>query len=651
MQFENNIFFLDLLWYDVKNVRGIGKMSFSYAIGICNKIEEKNLIIIFIKNNESKTSILEKIKNYKEEKIIFYIVKNPLTFYLFEFANYFITFNKTKLNYKKYYFAFGSFVPFLINKKIKVINFYHDFVWFDTLFSIKKMSSFKREYAYSVVLFINHLLKSRPLLDCFISDDVQRTFPQILNHTKAYYSDIFLNPVEINENYLDLQKDINSIVYIGPKRDVKNFKALKFVIEKFESNKVEVIFKLINISINELDLELKIKHVNIIEYGLLEDDQVQKVISKSHSIFIPSLSESFSYPAFYAHLYKTVIVGTNNSPFKKYLTESLIPINPLDLNDCYFKLEHSLKINLINPPLINNTIECQTQKLISLINTNVPIVIFHNGKQKYFDYALTELTKRNYIVFVIGNIKPYNKNINFFHIDEFSSNINTEFSDNYIHMSTNGYKNEYNCFLRWFYIQDLVKKYKINSFWHIDSDVLVLDDFYDYKLKVEKLGQTAISTPTQNHKFQLSSSAHVSYWLTSDLKDYTNFIINSYKYKNIILQKKWEYHLDNNVNGGVCDMTLLFLWQSSNSKIIDISTIKLPYHYNDNLNEIINGKIFLRKLKIDTYQLTDCSTNFIVPFLHCQGQAKYFLYLKIYFGYRNAYALTKLIYKIKYLLK
>ena len=68
--------YLDLLWYDAKNVRGIGKMSLSYALGICKQLPQNQKIEIFVKNEESKNKIINNGNLFENENVRFKIIKN-----------------------------------------------------------------------------------------------------------------------------------------------------------------------------------------------------------------------------------------------------------------------------------------------------------------------------------------------------------------------------------------------------------------------------------------------------------------------------------------------------------------------------------------------------------------------------------------------
>ncbi len=75
--------------------------------------------------------------------------------------------------------------------------------------------------------------------------------------------------------------------------------------------------------------------------------------------------------------------------------------------------------------------------------------------------------------------------------------------------------------------------------------------------------------------FYWSGSGHVSFISKDFLEDFCAFVIHTYKDDFFLLQQKIDYHIKNNINGGICDMTLLYLYYIENKD--DLFNLLVPF--------------------------------------------------------------------------
>lgn len=98
----------------------------------------------------------------------------------------------------------------------------------------------------------------------------------------------------------------------------------------------------------------------------------------------------------------------------------------------------------------------------------------------------------------------------------------------------------------------------------IDSDVVTFADYASDVLPCLPEGcEVGVMTEWNERPFGWASSMHLSYWTRSALEAFTSFCIEAYRDAEIRadLEAKWRWHLDEQRPGGVCEMTLLYLWQ------------------------------------------------------------------------------------------
>lgn len=261
-----------------------------------------------------------------------------------------------------------------------------------------------------------------------------------------------------------------------------------------------------------------------------------------------------------------------------------------------------------------------------------PLVFIHEGNQEYLKFAIKSAVDQNHEVFLLGN--DLNKTFceNWISIDTFNILKFDKFKEVYEHMSSNNEIFELLCFKRYFILLEFMEKSKLDEVIMLDSDVLVYTDFSDYNLKNYSV---ALSIHENQDNYRWSCSPHCSYWTISALRDFINFCIMTYSNNKKVLHRKYIYHKKNNIKGGICDMTLLYLWSKDKSNVLNLSqrynfgTIDKTISSSENYykNEYKTWKLLkLKKIKYNNemgYYITSRSGEKVkAHIIHCQGAAK-----------------------------
>jgi hypothetical protein len=204
-------------------------------------------------------------------------------------------------------------------------------------------------------------------------------------------------------------------------------------------------------------------------------------------------------------------------------------------------------------------------------------------------------------------------------------------------MSTNPEWIERLCFKRYFLAYSFLITNNLESIWLIDSDLITFTDFnkLSNSLEVYKYN-AALSIPSQTYEeLHWSASPHCSWWSKESLLDFITFTIDTYS-KNIdILYIKYNNHMNLNDSGGICDMTLLYLWSLSKN-ILNTSDVKntcgyfidhninLPTNYDANsLYDYKFGKKYITNSDNNSILINSTGNNkYTVAALHFQGKAK-----------------------------
>jgi hypothetical protein len=157
-----------------------------------------------------------------------------------------------------------------------------------------------------------------------------------------------------------------------------------------------------------------------------------------------------------------------------------------------------------------------------------------------------------------------------------------QFATTYVHMNTNPRSFELISFQRWFIIEAIMRKLKYDEFWYLDTDVLLLTDLTAEQACYQNCECVISSSPS-------STSGHTSKWTLQRLSDFTMFMETSYSQSgmqnlaNVWVQYKNKFQSNALVLGGICDMTLL--------KLFNDQSMHKCCHGNDNYGGVLSHNI------------------------------------------------------------
>lgn len=258
---------------------------------------------------------------------------------------------------------------------------------------------------------------------------------------------------------------------------------------------------------------------------------------------------------------------------------------------------------------------------------NVPVIFIHKGDHFYLNYSLNQVkitNPNNPIYLITDTITNRYDFVNYADINKYFNGAN-EFAKVYKHMSTNGFENELFCFQRWYILKEFCKEKNFTDFLYLDSDLLiycnidsVFEKFKDFDFTVSK-----------------KLSPHCCYFPSNDkLNKFCDFIPKLYTDSNYTdrFLTKHKYHLDNKLNGGVCDMTAFNEYQKESFvKAKDLSVIEDNEVFDDNINDaddfVMKNGIKDMNFENGFYYGTLKDTKQKIKFntLHFQGGAKKFI--------------------------
>ena len=620
--------FIDLRWLRGGNLRGIGHVSLMYLGEILDSEYATKVTLITTKSSEKfllNWLVQRKVSppNIKISSVMFGDILGIRK----------IVQSNTLGQNSAIYITFGNTVACKWGANFVQICMLHDFSWDRKRFKNIPGKLSTGDFYYKINHFFNKKEANRYI---FVSEYLNSLL--LRSEIYRYRSAVVMNPLEslslsVDAYAYDGSNSISSrpirVCWVGGDSRIKNIGLLFQIAKKAQSHGFNIKFILIGCSENEIP-----RGLNNIEFrGVLDHGQLLAELTASDMILVTSYTESFSIPAVTAYNLMKKIVGTKNSPFSKLFHKNFFAFDPANSEEAFKALVRAIEAPLDVTLPIDVSPKMQSEKLLEEISDNIPIIIYHNGNQIYFKSAIANLLSKGFTPIIVCNQPKEPKVKGAFVYNLYGEKLEQRdiFASLYNHMSTNGKQNELVCFLRWFEILFVAGKLDLKNFWHLDSDILVFDEFLTYKKDIESLGISGIYIPEQRHQYHLSATAHVSLWSQDTLGNFVNFVLDSYKNQLPILMEKWNYHLTHQINGGICDMTLLYLWSRENQGIVkNIALLKVEkWRYNDNIN--IEVKDNLKLIKVIQKQ----SVHFLVedlysdnescpalPFIHCQGRGK-----------------------------
>lgn len=219
------------------------------------------------------------------------------------------------------------------------------------------------------------------------------------------------------------------------------------------------------------------------------------------------------------------------------------------------------------------------------------VFFFHSGNQAYLETAVKHASYKNNVILIgdktnshLGNIPK----VQHIELDNCRDDVD-RFLSVYKHLHTGGQKFEEWCFIRWFAVRNVAKKMGLESVFYSDSDNLIYSDLDEVYEEIGK-PELALSVPAYQPPYRHAATGEVSYWSYDKLNEFCDFILNIYEdeFDFGLLMDKWSYHVNNNLPGGVCDMTVLWHFCNENSPEIITKILLNDTTFDHSINNSCN---------------------------------------------------------------
>lgn len=261
----------------------------------------------------------------------------------------------------------------------------------------------------------------------------------------------------------------------------------------------------------------------------------------------------------------------------------------------------------------------------------IPVFVFHMGNPDYLQLMIKQAEKSGNTVFLLGD--ESNKHVcqNWYLAADYVPNEFETFLKVFVQLSDYPIDFDINCFKRFFIMKDFMMRNNIEKMFFADSDLLIFTNITEYF--INKNYGASLSIPMRQNNFRWTAQGHSSFWTIEYLSDFLAFTIRMYSEKIDLLKEKYIYHIEHSLKGGVCDMTLLYLWSKEKDEIFNSAKIIAgtafdhcigsASNYKDDeykFNKLLQAKIV--KYEDDKPYCISNGQKIYMNTLHCQGSAK-----------------------------
>lgn len=262
----------------------------------------------------------------------------------------------------------------------------------------------------------------------------------------------------------------------------------------------------------------------------------------------------------------------------------------------------------------------------------IPVFVFHKGNPDYLKKMVDFAVISNNEIHLVGNDENKNVSAIWANADDYLSDSFYEFEKAFIQLSDYSYDFDMMCFKRFYIMLEYMKKNKLDEMIFADSDMLIFTDLTEFFRKNKC--KVSLSIPKRQENFRWAAQASCSYWTIEYLEDFLLFVIDMYKNHIDVLKEKYAYHIANAAKGGVCDMTLLYLWSREKEGVLntamDVDGVVLDHVVGRSDNYLDNEYAFHKILKVKKvkfknkkpYFIRDDGTEIMAATIHCQGSTK-----------------------------
>lgn len=222
-----------------------------------------------------------------------------------------------------------------------------------------------------------------------------------------------------------------------------------------------------------------------------------------------------------------------------------------------------------------------------------PVFFVHTGKQYYLKRTIKQAERCCERVILLGDESNINVASEGYNQFDYLNEKWNQFVKVYKHMSPNPENYELACFRRYFVIYEFLKRNNLSSAVMVDSDEMLYVDLSNWNFEDYDAAMTMLPS---EWKYDWSICPAVMYFTIDVLESLIDYMIYIYTSSVEIFIPKLEAHKKEGIHGGICDMTLVYLWYQNQKsfKVYDFYEDKYEGWFDSNIGLDDNGRFTMQ---------------------------------------------------------
>lgn len=214
----------------------------------------------------------------------------------------------------------------------------------------------------------------------------------------------------------------------------------------------------------------------------------------------------------------------------------------------------------------------------------VPVVIVHGSggvcpevNQGYLATVLKQAQQYNRRVILLGDEANSHLEVEHYDYGDFSGEADRFLEKEYTKYSS--YEDSYDkfCLSFYFILKEFMQAADLDVISNNDSDVMIYCDMTAEEQKLPADYLLACCIPEYQPPFRWSASTHTSFITLEAIHEICDFIHRVYTTPAGLekIKSKWNFQVEHNLPGGICDMTMIYLFQQERQgkRIVNLTPV------------------------------------------------------------------------------
>lgn len=212
----------------------------------------------------------------------------------------------------------------------------------------------------------------------------------------------------------------------------------------------------------------------------------------------------------------------------------------------------------------------------------IPVVFTHGGSedpadQGYLVLVLKQAQQYNQRVILLGDAGHSHLDVEHYNYADFYREAEQFLTEEYVQYSH--YKESHDRFIMvlYFILKEFMQATGLNVIASCDSDMMIYCDMTEEEARLPRGYLLACCIPEYQPPYRWNASPETSFITLEGVREICAFFHRTYTTPEGLakIKSKWDWHVANNKPGGVCDLTLLWLFvqEKGRERIVNLTPV------------------------------------------------------------------------------